>query len=218
LKPGVDPEHAERELRPLVQRAMTEYIQSVNYRAFLTDGKYAPLVHSMREDIIGDIRQPLWILLGTVGMVLLIACANVTNLFLVRAEGRQREIAVRVALGASRSSLVRKILTEAVVLSALGSGLGLLVSGAGLPALLRAAPATIPRLDQVRLDTTVVLFACPPSGTHGPPPWARCDTAGAAAPTSRRGVAGATCSWSPRRRWRSFCSSGLDCSRAASRT
>jgi putative ABC transport system permease protein len=159
LKPGIEPDHAERQLEPLVQRAMSEYIQSANYRAFLTDGKYRPLVHSMREDIIGDVREPLWILLGTVGMVLLIACGNVANLFLVRAEARQREIAVRIALGSSRGALVRKLLSEAAVLSTIGTTLGVAFAAVAVPLLLRLAPETIPRLDQVQVNGTVLLFA-----------------------------------------------------------
>ena len=159
LKPNVQPEQAARHLEPLVQRAMGEYIKSSNYRAFLTDGRYRPLVHSMKEDIIGDVREPLWILLGTVGMVLLIACGNVTNLSLVRAEARQREIAVRLALGCSRASLVRKLLAEAAVLSAIGSALGVGLSAVAVPMLLRLAPDTIPRLDEVSIDGGVLLFA-----------------------------------------------------------
>ncbi len=73
LKPGIRPDQAATHLEPLVQRAMGEYIKSENYRAFLRDGRYRPLVHSMKEDIIGDVREPLWILLGTVAMVLLVA-------------------------------------------------------------------------------------------------------------------------------------------------
>jgi putative ABC transport system permease protein len=159
LKPGVRPDQAARHLEPLVQRAMGEYIQSANYRAFLTDGKYRPLVHSMKEDLIGSVREPLWILLGTVGMVLLIACGNVTNLSLVRAEARQREIAVRIALGSSRAALVRKLLAEAAVVSAIGTALGVGVSAVAVPLLLRLAPETIPRLDAVSVNGTVLLFA-----------------------------------------------------------
>ena len=159
LKPGVQPDQAERHLEPLVQRAMREYIQSANYRAFLTEGRYRPLVHAMREDIIGGVREPLWILLGTVGLVLLIACGNVANLSLVRAEARQREIAVRIALGSSRASLVRRLLAEAAVLSAIGTALGVGLSAVAVPMLLRLAPETIPRLDEVTVSGTVLLFA-----------------------------------------------------------
>ena len=159
LKSGIAPAQAATHLAPLVQRAMSEYIQSANYRAFLTDGRYRPVVHSMKEDIIGSVREPLWILLGTVGMVLLVACGNVANLCLVRAEARQREIAVRVALGGSRAGLVRKLLAEAGVLSVVGTAIGVLISAAALPVLLRLAPESIPRLDQVRVDVWVLLVA-----------------------------------------------------------
>ena len=159
LKPGVRPDQAAAHLEPLVQRAMKDYIQSANYRAFLTDGRYRPIVHAMKEDIIGSVRQPLWILLGTVGMVLLVACGNVANLCLVRAEGRQREIAVRVALGGTRLGLIRTLMAEALVLSGIGAALGVLFSAAALPVLLALAPESIPRLDRVRVDGWVLLFA-----------------------------------------------------------
>ena len=159
LKDGVRPDQAATHLEPLVQRAMSEYIQSANYRAFLTDGRYRPLVRPMKEDVIGGVREPLWILLGTVGMVLLVACGNVANLCLIRGEARQREIAVRVALGGSRGGLVRKLLAEAVLLALTGAALGLLFSAVALPVLLQLAPDTIPRLDRVRVDGKVLLFA-----------------------------------------------------------
>jgi predicted permease len=159
LKPGVRADHAASQLEPLVQRAMTEYIQSDNYRAFLRDGRYRPLVTSMKDDEVGGVREPLLILLGTVGMVLLVACGNVANLCLIRAEARQREIALRAALGASRGGLVRKLLVEAFVLSAFGSTLGVIVAAIAVPLLLRLAPGTIPRLEQIRIDATVVGFA-----------------------------------------------------------
>jgi putative ABC transport system permease protein len=159
LKPGVRPDQASTHLDPLVRRAMSEYIQSENYRAFLTEGRYRPVVRDMKEDIIGRVREPLWILLGTVAMVLLVACGNVANLCLVRADSRQREIALRLALGAGRGGLVRKFLAEAFVLAAVGTAFGVLVTGAAVPLLLQLAPETIPRLERVRIDGTVLLFA-----------------------------------------------------------
>jgi putative ABC transport system permease protein len=159
LRPGISPDRAATDLAPLVERAMREYIQSPNYRAFLTDGRYRPIVHVMKEDVVGSVREPLWILLGTVGMVLLVACGNVANLCLARAEARQREIAVRIALGGNRRALVRTLVGEALVLSAIGSVVGVVVSAASLPVLLRLAPDTVPRLDQVRIDGWVLLVA-----------------------------------------------------------
>jgi putative ABC transport system permease protein len=159
LKPGVLPEQAVANLETLVGRALEEYIKSDDYRAFLKKGAYRPRVLPLKEDIVGDVRQPLWILLGTVGMVLLVACGNVANLCLIRAEGRQREIAVRLALGGTRGSVVRKLLVEAIVLSFAGSALGVAVAAFALPLLLRLAPATLPRLDQVRIEPIVLGFA-----------------------------------------------------------
>jgi predicted permease len=159
LKPGVQPEAAAAHLEPLLKRAMEERIQSPTYRAFLAEGRYQIRVHDMKEDVVGDVRQPLWVLLGTVGIVLLIACGNVANLMLIRADARQREIAVRVALGSSRGNLMRKLLTEALVLAMIGGALGVLLSAILLPLILGAAPDSIPRLDQVRLDLPVLLFA-----------------------------------------------------------
>jgi putative ABC transport system permease protein len=158
LKPGVAAGDAAAHLVPIVNSFLTT-VESPTYRAFITEGGYRPLVHQMQEDEVGDLQRPLWILLGTVGMLLLIACANVANLFLIRAEGRQREIAVRTALGATRGGLVRRMLSEAFVLSCLGSALGLLVAGVALPLILQRAPASIPRLENVSIDPWVVLFS-----------------------------------------------------------
>jgi putative ABC transport system permease protein len=158
LKPGVSPAQAATHLLPLVKRAI-EQVQTDQYRAFLRDGGYRPLVHPMLEDLVGSLREPLWMLLGTVVVVLFVACGNVANLCLVRADGRQREMAVRVALGASRGSLARKLLAEALVISAIGSLIGVTLAAAALPVLVSIAPPSIPRLEQIRLDGLVVAFA-----------------------------------------------------------
>jgi len=158
LKPGVRAADASTHLIPIVRKFM-QTVNSATYRAFLTDGDYKPLVGLMKEDLVGELERPLWILLGTVAMLLLVACANVANLFLVRAEGKQREIGIRAALGAGRASLIRHVMAEAFVLAAIGAGLGVLIAAVGLPVLLRAAPPSIPRLDQVVLDWRVLLFA-----------------------------------------------------------
>lgn len=158
LKPGVSTQDAATHLQTIV-RSFMEGLNSNVYRAFLTDGDYRARIDLLKEDLVGDLKRPLWILLGTVGMLLLVACANVTNLFLVRAEGRQREIAVRGALGSSRGALIRLVMSEVLVVAALGCAVGLGAAALGVPALLRLAPPNIPRLDGVSIDVTVVLFA-----------------------------------------------------------
>ena len=117
-----------------------------------------PNVRPMSDDVIGDVRRVLWILLGTVGIVLLIACANVANLFLVRAEGRRRELAVRAALGASRGRLARALFTECVMLGLAGGVLGLVLARAGIGLLVWLAPSALPRVDEIGLHPVVLLF------------------------------------------------------------
>ncbi len=108
--------------------------------------------------VVGDVRTGLWVLLGAVGLVLLIACANVANLLLVRAQTRSGEVAVRAALGASGRRLAAQVMVESLVLSTAGGAAGLLLAWAGVEALRRMAPADLPRLDQVAVDSTVLLF------------------------------------------------------------
>jgi len=116
-------------------------------------------VESLQARMVGDVRRGLWMLLGAVGLVLLIACANVANLLLVRASSRTGEVAVRAALGASRGRLTAQILVESAVLSVLGGAVGLGVAFGGVELLRRVSPGTIPRIDQVGIDGTVLLFA-----------------------------------------------------------
>ncbi|HEU4457450.1 MAG TPA: FtsX-like permease family protein, partial [Longimicrobium sp.] len=125
------------------------------YAAF----RLRPDIHPLAREVIGDIDRPLWILLGTVCIVLLIACANVANLFLVRAEGRQREIAVRAALGAGRGRIARQLLAESTVLGIAGGAGGLLLAWAGTGLLRRIAPAELPRVEEIGIDGRVMLFA-----------------------------------------------------------
>ena len=115
-------------------------------------------VKPLQERLVGSSRPYLTTLLAAVGFVLLIACANVANLLLIRGEARRRELGIRTALGASRSRLVTQQLTEAGLLALGGGGLGLLVAWGGMRLLLRLAPATLPRLELVRLDGAVLLF------------------------------------------------------------
>jgi len=115
-------------------------------------------VTPLRETVVGDIRTPLLVLLGAVGFVLLIACANVGHMLLARAAARQKEIAVRTALGAGRGRLVRQFLTENLLLSTLGGGAGLLLAIWGTHAFVALSPAHIPRMEAVTIDFRVMLY------------------------------------------------------------
>src|SRR5688572_18058874 len=127
-------------------------------RQMYDDIKIAPLVRPLAEDVVGDIGRMLWILLGTVGIVLLVACANVANLFLVRAEGRQQELAVRTALGASRGQVIRSLMSEALTISIAGGLLGLGLAYGGIQLLVALNPAQLPRLEDITIDPIVLIF------------------------------------------------------------
>ena len=122
------------------------------------DKGLAPDVVPLLDEIVGDSRRPLWILAGAVGMVLLIACANLANLLLARAASRKTELAVRTALGAPRARLVRQLLTESLVLAAAGGACGMLLAVWGTQLLLARMPSALPRLENVTVDGTVAAF------------------------------------------------------------
>src|SRR5260370_42296931 len=113
----------------------------------------------LQEQMVRGARSALWMLLGTVGMVLLIVCVNVGNLMIVRTAGRYREAGVRLALGASRGHLFGLVLTEALVLVAAGGAVGLGLACAGLQLFRATAPIEIPRLEEVQMDWRVLAFA-----------------------------------------------------------
>ena len=117
-----------------------------------------PDVRPLADDVIGNVGEILWILLAAVGVVLLIACANVANLFLVRAEGRHVEFAMRAALGASRGRIARTLLSESVVLALAGGAVGVALARVATGLLRTLAPAELPRVDEIGIDATVLLF------------------------------------------------------------
>ena len=150
LKPGVPAERAAADVAAIARRLQKQFPRSNTDVGFTV----APL----REHIIGDTRTALLVLLGSVGFVLLIACANVANLMLAKAASRQPEIAIRAALGAGRGRLVRQLLTESALLSIAGAGLGLLIASWGSDLLVWLRPEGVPRLDEVRVDGAVLAF------------------------------------------------------------
>jgi predicted permease len=119
---------------------------------------FAPALRPVKQDVVGDVGQVLWVLMGTIGIVLLIACANVANLLLVRAEGRRQELAVRAALGAGWGRIAHQLLVESVTLGMLGGAFGLALAHGGLRLLAAMAPANLPRLADVSIDPMVLAF------------------------------------------------------------
>jgi predicted permease len=150
LKPGVVMRRAESELNA-IQQDLDRHYPDANRTVSV-------VIASLKQQIIGDVKGTVLLLFGAVSLVLLIACANLANLLLARSTMRMREFGVRSALGASRARMVRQLLTESVVLSIAGGGLGLLVAALGLRLFLAALPDTLPRAENIGLSVPVLLF------------------------------------------------------------
>ncbi len=162
LKPGVTMQALADELTTLARRAPERFGDAPGYAR--TVALHRAVVRPLAEQMVGSIAQPLWVLLAATAIVLLIACANVVNLFLVRTEGRHRELAVRRALGASRRQLMRLQLAETVVVAGLAGVVAVVLAAGALPLFLRAAPPGIPRLDEVGMGVGTVLFTAALAG------------------------------------------------------
>jgi putative ABC transport system permease protein len=153
LKDGASVDQSRQDISAIARRIYQTSSEKNDY--LLRDARVVPL----QESITGAVRSPLLILLGAVGFLLLVACANVANLLLAQASVRERELSIRSALGAARGRLVRQFLTEAFLLSLIGGVLGVLAALWGVAALVALAPADLPRLESVSVSVPVLLFA-----------------------------------------------------------
>ena len=159
LKPGATLAQANADVARMLPQTVEKFQLPKGFsRQMFDDARIGPQVRPLSADIIGDVGQTLWILLGTVGLVLLIACANVANLFLVRAEGRQQELAIHAALGASWRRIAWELLSESLTLAALGGAAGLLLAHGALRALRAIAPGGLPRLADIAIEPVVLAF------------------------------------------------------------
>src|SRR5882724_7819196 len=151
LKPGVTLVQANADVARMLRIVMPADM----YKTF----RIGPNLRSLKRQVIGDVDKVLWVLMGGISLVLVIACANLANLFLARAEGRRQQLAIRVALGASRGRLASELLLESLILAVLGGLLGLGLAYGGIRVLIAMAPPGLPRLDEIGIDGRVVLFA-----------------------------------------------------------
>ena len=156
MAPGVTRDALVRELSALASRLPERFGGSAAYARLIE--QHRPIVRPLKEELVGHVSGALWILFGSVGIVLLIACANVANLFMVRAERRQRELAIRRAIGAARGRLFRSQMAEAVVVAVLAGAVAVVLAWVGLPAFIRAAPPNVPRLGEAGITIPTLAF------------------------------------------------------------
>ena len=159
LKPGVTLAQANADVARMLPMLSAKFkpAPGMNMK-MLEDARLGPNVRPLKQDVIGDVGKVLWVLMATVGIVLFIACANVANLLLVRAEGRQQELAIRAALGAGWGQIARELLFESAALGLMGGVLAVGLAYAGLRLLVKLAPANLPRLEEISIDAPVLLF------------------------------------------------------------
>jgi len=205
LKPGVSIEQAGAEMETIAARLQQDYPEQYPPNGGLTF-RILPLL----EQVVGDVRRPLYMLLWSVGFVLLVACANVANLLLARAAGRESEIALRAAFGARRRRIVRQLLTESVLMAACGGGLGVLFATGSVNWIRLQGPESVPRAASISIDGTVLAFTLAISlltgVLFGLAPAVRVSRAdlNAALKEAGRGAAGARAMWGHRGKLRNL--------------
>ncbi|HET6169252.1 MAG TPA: ABC transporter permease [Terracidiphilus sp.] len=159
LKPGVTLDQVKAEMASLVPVAMRSFPAPEGFPISLFEKvQINPTPRPLKQDVIGDVGNVLWVLMGSIAVVLLVACANVANLQLVRVEGRRQELAIRTALGAGRARITAGILFESLVLGFTGSLIGLALAFGALRVLVAMAPTGLPRLHEIGIDLPVLLF------------------------------------------------------------
>jgi predicted permease len=159
LKPGVTIKQASADVARLVPIWMNSWSNGPGTNPlFYETWRITPALRPLKQEVVGNIGNVLWVVMGTIGVVMLIACANVANLLLVRAEARQQELAIRAALGAGWGRIVRELLLESVLLGLMGGALGIGLAYEGLTFLVALGPANLPRLNEIALDARALVF------------------------------------------------------------
>jgi len=159
LKPNVTMAEANADLTGLLPVWMDSWSNGPKTDSHIFEAwKITPLIRPLKQEVIGNVGELLWVVMGTIGVVLLIACANVTNLLLVRVEARQQELAVRTALGASMMRIVRGLLVESIMLGLLGGLAGMGIAYAGVRFLVAMGPSNLPRLNEIAIDGRTLAF------------------------------------------------------------
>ncbi len=159
LRPGVSEAQASADVSRMIPIVNTKFPPPPGFSIKIFEQVHIlATVRQLKQDVVGDLGKVLWVLMGSIGLVLLIACANVANLLLVRAEGRQQELAIRAALGAGPGQIAGELLMESLLLGVLGGAAGLAVAYGALRVLVAIAPAHLPRMENITLDPLVLLF------------------------------------------------------------
>jgi len=159
LRPGVTTTEANADIARLLPVWMDSFSNGLGFDShWYAKWRITPDFHSLKQEVVGNVGSVLWVVMGTIGIVLLIACVNVANLLLVRAEARQVELSIRAALGAGRGRIARELLFESALLGLLGGALGVGVAAAALRFLVAIGPANLPRLNEISLDSDSLFF------------------------------------------------------------
>jgi predicted permease len=160
LKPGVAIAEANADMTRMLPIWMDSWSNGPGTNPHIYETwKITPTIRTLKQEVLGNVGEVLWVVMATIGLVMMIACANVTNLLLVRVESRQQELAVRAALGASWTRIVRGLLVESVLLALMGGALGVGLAYAGVRFLVALGPANLPRLSEISIDARTLGFA-----------------------------------------------------------